>query len=105
MGGVKRRRGACLINRMQNTVHYMRFGKGADCAAVAMLVNEALSPLYYLPALQQPKQRVTMTRFSSLLPSLGDNFPLFSMYPSLSTLFTTNNFTTFFTDNVAANQQ
>ena len=28
---------------MQNTVRYMRFGKGADCAAVAMLVNEALS--------------------------------------------------------------
>ena len=26
---------------MQNTVHYMRFGKGAHCAAVAMLVNEA----------------------------------------------------------------
>ena len=30
---------------MQNTVRYMRFGKGADCAAVAMLVNEALSVL------------------------------------------------------------
>ena len=24
-------------------MRYMRFGKGADCAAVAMLVNEALS--------------------------------------------------------------
>src|SRR4029434_5323334 len=30
---------------MQNTVRYMRFGKGADCAAVAMLVNDALSVL------------------------------------------------------------
>ena len=37
------RRGRRRINRMQNTVRYMRFGKGADCAAVAMLVNEALS--------------------------------------------------------------
>ena len=31
-----------MINTMQNTVRYMRVGKGADCAAVAMLVNEAL---------------------------------------------------------------
>src|SRR4029434_9343597 len=36
-------RGSCLINRMQNTVRCMRFGKGTDCAAVAMLVNEAPS--------------------------------------------------------------
>ena len=30
---------------MQNTVRFMRFGNGADCAAVTMLVNEALSVL------------------------------------------------------------
>ena len=30
-----------MINTMQNTVRYMRVGKGVDCAAVAMLVNEA----------------------------------------------------------------
>ena len=31
-------------------MRYMRFGKGADCAAVAMLVNEALSFFFYSPS-------------------------------------------------------
>ena len=53
---------------MQNTVRYMRVGKGADCAAVAMLVNEALSEESYV-SFQELKMSEDLGAFNRMVKS------------------------------------